>query len=226
MEKIEDKDFLNIEEIRNLIDERFNYTFEGKDENDHLISRETWHSYITNFFEKLEDEGKDWSGYTDKWVGARKNRRYPINFVEEIIEFNSELLKKQYNSNRKTMIDKDWVNFNKALMGWSDTEIPKSVYEKRVIITEYELRKNNSRPQITKDDKEKVKRFFIDAIIDDLIDTKKLETDIEEWTTNGELIYGYADPLEMIEDDKGPIGYKVDRKKYLKDMVIDEIKNS
>lgn len=226
MEKLKDKDFLNIEEIRNLIDERFSYTFEGKDENDHLISAETWHSYITNFFEKLEDEEKDWSVYKAKWLGARKNRRYPINFVEEIIEFNSELLKKQYNSNRKTMIDKDWVNFNKALMGWSDTEIPKSVYEKRVIITEYELRKNNSRPQITKDDKEKVKRFFIDAIIDDLIDTKKLETDIEEWTTNGELIYGYADPLEMIEDDKGPIGYKVDRKKYLKDKVINEIKNS
>ena len=44
--------------------------------------------------------------------------------------------------------------------------------------------------------------------------------------TNGELIHGYAEPFEMIEDDEGPIGFRLDRKNYLKNSVINEIKNT
>lgn len=214
--------FLNINEILNLIDERFNYTFEGKKPDDHLIRNETWHKYVDRFFRGINVE--DEIVYRDKWKGARKNKRYPSDFVEEVIEFSSELLIKQYNSNRKTMIDIDWVNLNKALMGWKDDEVPKSVYEKRVIITEYQSREKNRYPKITKGDIDKVKTFFIEEIIKDLIDENKLEEDILQWVTNSELIYGYVQPLEMIDDEEGPLGFKVDRKRYLKDSVINDIK--
>ncbi|MFB7036602.1 hypothetical protein ACFCVS_19095 [Bacillus altitudinis] len=225
-EKVENEIYLNKNEILDLIDYRFNYTFEGKDKNDHLISEETWRSYVKQFYDKKEDEGKDISIYDKKLRGGNKNRTYRLDFVEEIIEFRSVQLNNQFNSNRKTIIDYDWVNLNKALMGWSDDEVPKSIYDKRVIITEYELKKENKFPEITEEDKEKVRGYFIDALIDDLIDKKKLQMDIEQWALNGELIYGYADPLEMIEDDEGPIGFRIDRKKYLKDSIINEIKNS
>ncbi|WP_062196912.1 hypothetical protein [Massilibacterium senegalense] len=225
-EKVESEIYLSKNEILDLIDYKFNYTFEGKDKNDHLISEETWRSYVKQFYDKKEDEGKDISIYYKKLRGGNKNRTYRLDFVEEIIEFRSVQLNNQYNSNRKTMIDYDWINLNKALMGWSDDEVPKSIYDKRVIITEYELRKENRFSEITDEDKEKVRGYFIDILIDDLIDMQKLKTDIEEWALNGELIYGYADPLEMIEDDEGPIGFRIDRKKYLKDSVIYEIKNS
>lgn len=214
--------FLSINEILSLIDERFNYTFEGKELNDHLISNEAWHRYVHRFFKSIKPEEED--VYRSKWIGARKNKRYPSDFVEDVIEFSSGLLVKQYNSNRKTMIDIDWVNLNKALMGWKDNEVPKSVYEKRVIITEYKAREKNRYPKITKGDIDKVKAFFIEEIIKDLIDENKLEEDILQWVTNSELIYGYAHPLEMIEDEEGPLGFKVDRKRYLKDSVINDIK--
>lgn len=220
------KFFLSSDQILDLIDYKFNYIFEGKDKNDHLIKGETWRSYVKQFYDKKVGEGKDISIYYKKLRGGNKNRTYRLDFIEEIIEFRSVQLNNQFNSNRKTMIDYDWVNLNKALMGWADDEVPKSIYDKRVIITEYELRKENRFPEITDEDKEKVRGYFIDTLIDDLIDKKKLKTDIEEWVLNGELIYGYADPLEMIEDDEGPIGFRIDRKKYLKDSVINEIKNS
>ena len=75
-------------------------------------------------------------------------------------------------------------------------------------------------------EKELVKKSFINSIVDELIDKKKLEEDIEEWVTNGELIHGYAEPIEMIEDDEGPIGFRVDRKKYLKASIINELKST
>lgn len=225
-EEILNKEYLTTKEILHLIDFKFNYTFEGKSEDDHLITEETWRSYLQQFYDEKEDEGKDISVYYDKLKGGNKNRTYQIDFVEEIIEFRSARLKKQFNSNRKTMIDKDWVNLNKLLMGWSDDEVPKSIYDKRVIITEYEQRKNNRFREITEDEKELVKKSFINSIVDELIDKKKLEEDIEEWVTNGELIHGYAEPLEMIEDDEGPIGFRVDRKKYLKASIINELKST
>lgn len=124
------------------------------------------------------------------------------------------------------MIDKDWVSLNKVLMGWSDKEVPKSVYDKRVIITEYALRKENRFPTITEEEKVRVKEQFINALVDELFDKEKINEDVEEWITNGELIHGYAEPFEMIEDDEGPIGFRLDRKNYLKNSVINEIKNT
>lgn len=135
------KEYLTTKEILHLIDFKFNYMFEGKSENDHLITEETWRSYLQQFYDEKKDEGKDISVYYDKLKGGNKNRTYQIGFVEEIIEFRSARLKKQFNSNRKTRIDKDWVNLNKLIMGWSDDVVPKSFYDKRIIKTEYEQRK-------------------------------------------------------------------------------------
>lgn len=224
--KIQGNDYLNSSEILDLIDYKFNYRFEGKDKDDHLITSDTWRSYVKQFYDKKEDDGKDISVYYEKLRGGNKNRTYQLDFVEEIIEFRSEQLKKQFNSNRKTMIDKDWVNLNKVLMGWTDDEVPESIYDKRVIITEHEHRKESRFHEITEEEKELAKKHFINAIVDELIDKKKLEEDIEEWAINGELIHGYAEPLEMVEDDAGPIGFRIDRKKYLKNSVINEIKNT
>lgn len=225
-EEILNKEYLTANEVLHLIDFKFNYTFEGKDEDDHLVTADTWRSYLRQFYEEKEDEGKDISAYYDKLRGGNKNRKYHIDFVEEIIEFRSDRIKKLFNSDRKTMIDKDWVNLNKVLMGWSDKEVPKSVYDKRVIITEYALRKENRFPTITEEEKVRVKEQFINALVDELFDKEKINEDVEEWITKGELIHGYAEPFEMIEDDEGPIGFRLDRKKYLKNSVINEIKNT
>lgn len=65
-EKIEIEIYLSKNEILDLIDYKFNYTFKGKDKDDHLISEETWRSYIKQFYDKKEDEGKDISVYDMK----------------------------------------------------------------------------------------------------------------------------------------------------------------
>lgn len=228
-----DKMFLTINEVLNLIDEKFKYVYAGKPKNDHLISSQTWHSYITRFFENLEDIENEQeieedliekriSKYQKKLKGANKNRRYSIDFVEEIINFNSDLLTKQFNSERKTKIDDVLFNLSKATLNIEDSKI-RTV---RIIKAEDEMRKNNRYPEVTEELREEIRASFIEMIISELIDNKKLEEDIEQWIVSSELIHGYSYPLEMIEDGKGPIGFKIDRKKYLKKNIIDEIKNS
>jgi len=53
---------------------------------------------------------------------------------------------------------------------------------------------------------------------------EKFNHDVSQYIVSGSLEYGFADPLEMLEDKDGyPLGFRIDAKNYFKESVRNEI---
>jgi len=215
--------YLKINEILDKIDEEFGYNFLGKDNDDHLISRKTWNKYVTEFFNEKIDQNVDMTIYNDKIIGERRHTKYHKSFVKEVIDNKHEQLVKQYNSNRKTMIDTKTIQMFEKFASVLNVEVDNKIYNKRIPITKFKKMQEED-IEITKEDIKKGKEFLFDIIIDQLIDIEKIKYDIKDHILNNNLHYGYVHPLKLIENEDGSkAGFEIDAKNYLKESVKKEI---
>lgn len=227
--KIQTEGFLSREKLTHWIDFKFGYRFDEKKENDNLISESTWRKYLTDFFDyKNETEGT-LTKYTDMLRGGNSNREYHIDFIKEIIEFKKDDLIKLLNSNRKTIKNPQLEHFAEVmdLKFVTQDKFINGTYIKlgRVIKTQYEYYKEHPIPILTEEEKEDYKKRFMNQLIDILIDKSKIEEDTEHIFVGNEIHHGQAEPREMIEGEFGPVGFKMDWTNYLKESVINQIKN-
>ncbi len=109
----------------------------------------------------------------------------------------------------------------------NDNEFLNGTYIKngRMIKTQYEYYKENPVPILSEEEKEDYKNRFIGQLIDILIDKSKVEEDIESIFVGNGIHHGLVEPREMIEDEFGPINFKMDWTNYLKENVINYIKD-
>lgn len=217
-----DMDFLNIHEILDIIDKQFGYDFEGKDKDDHLISRKTWNKYVSEFFEEKTDGYM--SSYEDKIKGGNRYAKYREDFVKKVIDFRKDQLIKQYNSNRKTTVDHKAIKVFETIASTLGVDVDEEVYKKKIPITQYKKQKEERYRKVTEEEIENKKEELLQIVISQLIDMEKINHDIAHYIVTGSLEYGLADPLEMNEDiDGSPLGYRIDAKNYLKESVKSEL---
>lgn len=232
-------EYYKIEEILTLIDKRFEYEFEGKEKDDHLISSKTWNKYFREFFEAEEDrlyetlKHNEWDKI-DSLINEEKKRRtksdnrhkkYRADLVDEIIKFHEKQLIEQRNGNRKTTIDHHTIQIFENFAEVLGTKVDKSIYEKRIPKTKYNKMKNQRIPIPSKEEIREKKEELLNIIFEQLIDKEKFNNDIQEHFMSNNLIHGLANPLEGIEDKGEFLGFKIDAKNYLKDNVKHEIIN-
>lgn len=229
--------YYEIGEILTIIDKRFGYEFEGKDEDDHLIASETWNKYFREFFEAEEDRLYETLNH-DEWdkidsiIEDKRNRRtrnrnkykkYREDLVEEIISFREENLVKQFNSNRKMTIDHHAIKIFENFAEILDLKVDPSIYEKKIPKTKYFKMKNERIPIPSKEEMREKKEELLQIIFEQLIDKEKFNDDIQEFFMNNSLIHGYTDPFVAIEINGELLGFKIDATNYLKDNIINEI---
>lgn len=216
--------FLKVEEVLDIIDIRFKYNFEGKEDKDHLISNKTWTNYVIEFLEEKIDKNEDVKIYEDKITGEKSGTKYREDFVEEVIEYRKKRLKKHLNTDKKTMIDYETIQMFENIASSMNLEMDKDIYNKRIIKTKHEKMEKEKHPEITKEDMKDGRDKLINIIVDQLIDFEKIDYDIREHRLSNFLHYGYADPLDMMENEDGSqAGFKIDAKNYLKESVKKEI---
>ena len=139
--------FLNVHEILDIIDKQFGYDFEGKDKEDHLISRKTWNKYISEFFEEKTDGHM--GSYEDKIKGGNRYAKYREDFVEEVIDFHESRLIKHLNSNRKTTIRHEIINTFEAFASVLYDKVDENIYNKRIPITQYNKERQDRYHNVT-----------------------------------------------------------------------------
>lgn len=215
---------LNVNEILDIIDKQFGYDFEGKDADDHLISRKTWTKYVREFLDEKVREGKDMAEYQNKIVSWNRYRKYHESFVAEVINFRKSQIKKQFNSNRKTTVDHEAIKAFQTIASTLGVEVEEEIYKKRIPITQYKKQKEERYRNVTKEEIENKKEELLKIVISQLIDIEKINHDISHYIVSGSLEYGLADPLEMNENiDGSPLGFRIDAKNYLKESVKSEL---
>lgn len=153
-------EYLNIREIMTYIDDKYDYIFKGKSENDNLISKKTWNKYVSEYLE-IENENE---AIVDEIIGGGKGTKYKKDFVEKIIKRNHEFLKKQRWSNRKTVPDLKEYKIYKML-DVKEENIPDKVKNKRMIKTQFNLIEESRYPVIKKEDVEKMMKQILDDVL-------------------------------------------------------------
>lgn len=213
-----------VNEILDIIDKQFGYDFEGKDIDDHLISKKTWNSYVSEFFDEKISENEDMSDYKNKIIGERKHTKYREDFVSEVINFRKNQLIKQFNSNRKTTVDHETIKTFETIASTLAVKVEESFYNKRIPITQYKKQKEERYPNVTKEEIENIKDQLLQNVISQLIDMEKLNNDVSQYIVSGSLEYGFANPREIIEDiDGSSLGFRIDAKNYLKESIRNEL---
>lgn len=227
--KIQTDGFLRREELMHLIDLKFGYRFEGKKIDDNLISEATWRKYLDDFFNYKNEKDGTLAKYANMLRGGNSNREYHIDFIEELLEFKNNDIINHLNSNRKTIKNPFLESFSNAmgLKFENNNEFLNGTYIKngRMIKTQYEYYKENPVPILSEEEKEDYKNRFMEQLIDILIDKSKVEEDIECVFVGEGIHHGEAEPREMIEDEFGPLDFKMDWTNYLKENVINHIKD-
>lgn len=217
-------ELLNVNEVLDIIDKQYGYDFEGKDKDDHLIGKKTWNKYVKEFFDKKIKENGDISCYENKIIGETRHTKYQRDFINEVISFQERQLIKQFNSNRKTTVDNENIKVFETIASTLGVKVEQDIYNKRIPITQYRKKQEERYPNITKEDIEKVRDDLLQIVINQLIDIDKLNHDVSQYIISGSLEYGFAEPLEMLEDKDGySIGLRIDAKNYLKERVRNEL---
>lgn len=231
--------YLYVSEILDIIDKQFGYDFEGKDNDDHLISNKTWIKYVGEFLENIEDEFYETYKKDDEWEkikefmedykasriqGKNRFKKYREDLVIEIINFRKSQLINQFNSNRKTTLDYQAIEIFEYIASVLGMEVDKDIYNNRIPITQYKRKREKKPPTMSKEDIENTKNHLIQEVVNQLIDMEKLNHDVYQYLISGSLEYGFAIPPEMKEDiDGSPLGFRIDTKNYLKESVIKEL---
>ncbi|MFK3988367.1 hypothetical protein [Exiguobacterium mexicanum] len=200
---------LNINEVLDMIDKRFGYEFSGKDKTEHLISRQTWTSYVIDYL--------DINQCSSSIEGERRHTRYPLEIVEAVISFKEELLIKQLNSNRKTIKNKRKISMEEAFAAIAGEEVDPKIYAEKIFKKQNEQIEAAMYPVPSEEDIQNTKDSLLEIIIDQLIDVEKINYDVKQQLISGSLHHGLATPLESIEDQDGNVlGFKIDATNYLK----------
>lgn len=105
-------------------------------------------------------------------------------------------------------------------------KVDENIYNKRIPITQYNKKQQQRYPKVTKEDIENMREQLLQIVINQLIDMEKLNHDVYQHLISGDLDYGFANPLEAIEDKKGyQLGFRIDAKNYLKESVRNGLVN-
>lgn len=215
--------YLKVRKVLDIIDKQFGYDFEGKEEDDHLIGKKTWNSYVRAYLLEKVNDLEYMRSYEDKIIGDNRHTEYQEDFVNEVIKFRKTQLIKQFNSNRKTTIDHEAIKAFETIASALDVKYDADV-KKRIPITQYKQKQEGRFPIATKEDIEHVRTDLLEIVVNQLIDMEKLNHDVYQHLISGFLDYGFAAPLEMNEDiEAHPLGFRIDAKNYLKESVRNEL---
>ena len=217
-------EYLNVNEVLDVIDKQFGYDFENKDKDDHLISKKTWNKYVREFCKNKINQTQYVKSLENQIIGAYKHTKYREDFVKKVIEFREKQLIKQFNSNRKTTINYARIKAIETIASALDIEVEEDIYNSRIPITQYEKDQEGKYPNITKRHIENIRGDILQTVIEQLIDMPRFNKDVYRYIISTSLNYVISNPSKIIEyKQDNTFKYKIDAKNYLKKEVIKKL---